>query len=161
MKFPIALLALTLAACSGRSPEPAPEASTLPAAVTPDPAAAIPLTGPAAGKWRQTAAFAGEAMPPHEICFDKQMSLADAQAMQQQAGITCSEQTFTPAGNGFQGHSVCRSGEATITSDTVVTGDFNTAYTMEITSTRDPAPRTAANPSVTKVTMERLGDCTP
>jgi hypothetical protein len=41
-----------------------------------------------------------------------------------------------------------------------VTGDFNTAYTMEMTSSMDPAPPGMPMPSTSTIQMERLGDCT-
>jgi hypothetical protein len=50
--------------------------------------------------------------------------------------------------------------ETTITTDIKVVGDFNTAYTMDSTSTMDPAPPgMPPGPSQTSIKMERLGDC--
>ena len=47
----------------------------------------------------------------------------------------------------------------TVTTDYAVTGDFSTAYTMQMTSTMDPSPPGLPSPSVTTIKMERLGDC--
>ena len=157
---------LMLAACGG-SEAPATTAETPAAGETPAtpaaPAAATPatLTGPAAGKWRSTVTTAGMTMPPSEICYDKQMTMEEAQAVQESAGVKCSENTFNAAAGGMTGHSVCKMGDMTITSDTQVTGDFASAYTMQVTASMDPAPTGVPNPSVTTVKMERLGDCTP
>ena len=49
----------------------------------------------------------------------------------------------------------------TITTDSKIMGDFNTAYTMDMTSSIDPAPPGMPNPSTTTIKMVRLGDCPP
>jgi len=87
------------------------------------------------------------------------MTMEEAQQMQQQSGLTCTEQTFST--DGKSGHSVCALQGMTVTTDYAVTGDFNTAYTMQMTSTMDPSPPGMTAPSVTTVKMERLGDCDP
>lgn len=152
--------ALLLAACGGEKTEPAAPAT--PAAETPAaaaPAASTPLAGPAAGKWKVSVSAGGMDIPPNEICYAKQMNMEEAQAMQQQAGMTCTEQTF--GADGKSGHSVCSMQGMTVTTDFSVTGDFNTAYTMQMTSSMDPAPPGMPQPSTTTVKMERLGDCDP
>jgi len=153
-----------LAACSGETSAPTtqtPSAGETPAAAAPAPSAAASLTGPAAGKWRSTTTAGGMTMPAMEICYDKQMTMEDAQALQRSAGVDCSENTYNATAGGMTGRSVCKMGDMTITSDMKVTGDFNTAYTMEITSSMAPAPPGMPNPSITTIRMERLGDCTP
>jgi len=159
-----AATAALLAACSGETSAPTtqtPSAGETPAAAAPAPSAAASLTGPAAGKWRSTTTAGGMTMPAMEICYDKQMTMEDAQALQRSAGVDCSENTYNATAGGMTGRSVCKMGDMTITSDMKVTGDFNTAYTMEITSSMAPAPPGMPNPSITTIRMERLGDCTP
>lgn len=163
-----AMAALGLAACS---PSPAPASDTAAApevAAAPEAPAMSPgsLAGPIAGKWKLTITSSGMTLPPQEVCYEKQVSLEDAQQMQQQAGITCSENAFTPSAGGVNGHSVCTMAangamkETTITTDIKVVGDFNTAYTMESTSTMDPLPPgMPPGPSQTTIKMERLGEC--
>lgn len=160
MKFALvaASAALMLAACGG----PTTPAGETPAAATPAaPAAAIPasMTGPAAGKWKVSVSAGGMAIPPNEICYAKQMTMEEAQQMQQQSGMTCTDQTY--AADGKTGHSVCTLQGMTITTDFAVTGDFNTAYTMQMSSSMDPAPPGMPQPSTTTIKMERLGDCDP
>lgn len=158
MKFALAAacLALLLAACGGPA-TPAPTGET-PAVATP---AAIPasMTGPAAGKWKVEVSAGGIAIPPNEICYAKQMTIEEAQKMQQQSGMTCTDQTY--AADGKTGHSVCTLQGMTITTDFAVTGDFNTAYTTQMSSSMDPAPAGMPQPSTTTIKMERLGDCDP
>lgn len=158
--------ALMLAACGGPT-TPATDGATPEAAAAPAAApAAAALNGPIAGKWKITVSSSGMTMPPQEVCYAKQVSMEEAQQMQQSAGITCTENSFVPTAGGMTGHSVCKMAanaampETTLTTDIKVTGDFNTAYTMESTSTMDPMPAgMPPGPSVTSIKMERLGDC--
>jgi hypothetical protein len=153
-----AAAALMLAACGGPT-TPATDAAT-PEAAAAAPAAAPAaggLNGPIAGNWKVTITSAGMTLPPQDVCYTKQMTMEEAQKMQQDAGMTCSEQTYAP--DGKSGHSVCTMQGMTVTSDFTVTGDFNTSYTMEMKTTMDPAPAGMAGPSVTSVKMDRVGDC--
>ncbi len=163
MKFALAAAsaALLLAAC-GEKTEPTLDGA--PSATAPMETAAAPSmpsgpTGPAAGNWKVSVSSSGMEMPPTEVCYAKQMSLEEAQKMQQQSGVTCTEQTFSP--DGKTGHTVCAMQSMTVTTDYAITGDFATTYAMQMTSTMDPSPPGMPSPSVTTIKMERLGDCTP
>lgn len=157
MKLQIAsiLLVAALAAC-GKSGE---STSGAPAAVAPAPN--VVMDGPAPGQWRMTTSMHGQAMPPVEICYKERVTFADAQKMQQQAGITCSENTYKRDGAAVVGHSVCFMEEmkTKMTTDTRITGDFNTAYVMELKSAMDPAPMPSMANTEMSVKAERLGDC--
>ncbi len=156
---------LALAACggpaapAGDTAAPATPEAAAPAAA-PVPAADAPV-GPAIGQWEMTLTAAGMSMPKQKICYKEQISFADAQEMQKQAGMTCSENAYTPTADGLTGRSVCTMDGQTITTDSKITGDFNTAYTMEMSSSIDPAPPGMPNPSTTTINMVRLGDCPP
>lgn len=160
-----ALAALGLAGCSPGAP--ATDAAGTPAAdSTAAPAAEIPAAmaeGPAAGKWRVTTTAMGQTMPPSETCYTKQVSFEDAEKMQQQSGVTCSEQSYKREGDAFVGHSVCAMDiggkKMTTTSDVRVTGDFNTRYTMDMTNRMDPPPMPGMEEQKMTIEMERLGDC--
>lgn len=161
-----AAAALMLAACSGETKAPAvdpaasPETAAAPAAPE---APAVPamtadaMAGPIAGKWRTTIIAAGMSLPPQEKCFDHQISFAEAQGEQQAAGMSCIEHTVTPTADGLMDHSICTKDGVTYTTDTKMTGDFNSAYTLESSVTIAGAPA----PAVTTIKMERLGDCDP
>jgi hypothetical protein len=166
MKFTLfaAAAAMTLAACGGESGTPAPAAgdSVAPAeAAAPAPAPTAMAPGPIAGEWEVTVTAMGMSVPPTKVCYTRAMTMQEAQEMQQGAGITCSEQTMAP--DGKSGRSICTMQGMTVTSDMKVTGDFSSAYTMEMTSTMDPAPPgMPAGPSTTSIAMTRLGDtCAP
>lgn len=161
MKFvmAVATAALLLAACGEKKEEPTLDGTPSAAAPAAAPAANSAAVGPAAGKWKVSVSAGGMEIPPNEICYAKQMTMAEAQEMQKQGGMTCTEENY--AADGKTGHSVCAMQGMTITTDFSVTGDFNTAYTMQMTSSMDPAPPGMPQPSTTTVKMERLGDCDP
>lgn len=150
--------ALALAACGGPTKPGTTSEAAAPEAAPAAPAAANAISGPIAGKWQVTITSAGMALPAQEICYEKQMTMEEAQKMQQDSGMSCSEQTFAP--DGKSGHSVCTMQGMTVTSDYKVTGDFNTSYTMDMTTSMNPAPAGVPNPSSTSIKMDRLGDCT-
>ncbi len=154
-----AVAALTLAACGGSETSAPTATGETPVAATAAPAAApAGPSGPIAGRWEVSVSAAGMTVAPTEICYERQITMEEAQKMQQQAGITCSEETY--AADGKSGHSVCTMSDMKITSDYNVTGDFSSAYTMEMTSSIDPAMPGMPNPSTTTIAMKRLGDCT-
>ena len=158
MKLHIAPLVLVaaLAAC-GKSENKGGEAVGTVAA--PATVAPLEIDGPAPGKWRLTTMMHGQAMPPVEVCYDHKISFEEAQAMQKQAGVTCSENTYRRDGASVVGHSVCMMDKTKMTTDTRITGDFSSAYTMDITSSMDPAPMPAMAHSEMQIKAERIGDC--
>jgi hypothetical protein len=164
-----AAAAFGLAAC-GPSEPASDTASTAPAADTaaPAPAAASAtapaIEGPAAGKWSVVMTAMGTTLPASEVCYTKQVSLEEAAKMQQQAGITCSEQSYRKEGDAWIGHSVCTmeagpAGPTKMTTDSRVSGDFSKKYTMEITSKMDPPPMPSMAEQKMTMTAERIGDC--
>jgi hypothetical protein len=148
------LLVAALAAC-GKSGSEGKSAAPLAAAPN------VTVDGPAPGQWRMTTSMHGQAMPPVEICYNERVTFAEAQKMQEQAGITCSENTYKREGAAVVGHAVCvmEDTKTKVTTDTRITGDFNTAYVMELKSTMDPAPMPQMAQTEMQIKAERLGDC--
>jgi hypothetical protein len=170
MKLAIAAAAATLglAACGPSEPAPDTASTATPAADSAAPAPAASATppaieGPAAGKWRMTVTAMGQAMPPTEVCYAKQVSLEEAEKMQQASGITCSEQSYRKDGDAWTGHSVCTMQGAgapiEVTQDSRVSGDFSSKYTIDLTSKMDPPPMPSMAEQKMSITAERLGDC--
>jgi hypothetical protein len=165
------LVTLGLAACSPSTPAAtdgaaaAPETAAAPAAPAAPAASAAGIEGPAVGKWRMTISAMGMALPPQEVCVDKQVSMEEAEKMQQKANIKCAEQSFKREGAVLVGRSVCSTDiggkTTTITTDTKVTGDFSSKYTMDMVAKMDPAPMPGMEEQKTSITAERLGDCDP
>jgi hypothetical protein len=169
MRFTLtAVMLAALAAACGEKPATTDGATPAVDAAAPAPAAASAaaapgIEGPAAGKWSITMTTMGQTMPPTEVCYDKQVSLAEAEQMQRRSGVTCSEQSYKREGDAWVGHSVCamdaQGMKMTVTSDTRVSGDFSSKYTMEMTNKMDPAPMPGMEEQKMTMTAERVGDC--
>jgi len=164
-----AVAAAALAACG--QPEPASDTASTAAPSADSAAPAAPdasatpaaIEGPAAGKWRMTVSAMGQTMPPTEYCYAKQVSLEEAEKMQQSAGVTCTEQSYHKDGDAWVGHSVCTMSAAgtpmKVTQDSRVTGDFSSKYTIDIISKMDPPPMPSMAEQKMSITAERIGDC--
>ncbi len=146
----LTLVALSAAACSKKEEAaPAAETAQAPAATAPGP----DIEGPKPGKWRMTTELASMPKPVVvETCLAK-TSFKEMQTAQQQAGVTCAEQTFRREG------ACSYPGGMKATIDSRFTGDFATRYVMESKTVMDPAPTPAMKETTIKVTAERLGDC--
>ena len=115
-----------------------------------------PMTPPPRkpGLWTQTVTTA-EMKQSTKICLDasteQKMKLWGAQA----GKSDCSQQSMTPhLGGGWDFHSVCNMGQSgTVTSDGTARGDFNSHYTVEVTSTTTGGPMPQAN-GVHKISIE-------
>jgi hypothetical protein len=164
-----ALAALGLAACDSKpaadgaatTGDSSAAAPAGPAA--PEPAASAALAadmeGPSAGKWRVTISSEGMPVMPNEVCYKAKTTLAEAEQAQRQAGVTCSEQSYRREGDAIVSHSVCTVQGMKMTTDMRVTGDFNAKYTMDMTTTMDPAPAPGMGTTKMSIVSERIGDC--
>ena len=90
-----------------------------------------------AGLWELTTQISGvskTATPPMVMqqctdeSVDRQMNKMSSDAMK------CSKQEMTKSGNSYVGDSVCTIGDATVTSHSEATGDFNSAYSVKTTA---------------------------
>ena len=146
-------VALLASACSKKEDvAKAPEA----ASATP---ALAEMEGPKPGKWKMTTVMAAMPKPvTMEVCIPK-TSFKEMQAANQQAGVTCTEQTLTRQGGDYVGHSTCTHSGGKVTIDSRFSGDFSSKYTMETKTVMDPAPTPAMKEMTMKITAERLGDC--
>jgi hypothetical protein len=68
----------------------------------------------------------------------------------------CSKQDMQRVGNTIVVDSVCQIGPMTMTSHAVITGDFNSAYTVKVTSKRAGGPSTPGAPpdGTTNMTLD-------
>ena len=146
-------VALLASACSKKEDvAKAPEA----ASATP---ALAEMEGPKPGKWKMTTVMAAMPKPvTMEVCIPK-TSFKEMQTANQQAGVTCTEQTLTRQGGDYVGHSTCTHPGGKVTIDSRFSGDFSSKYTMETKTVMDPPPTPAMKEMIMNVTAERLGDC--
>lgn len=162
------LVIACLSACSEKAPDAAAGSSSANDASMVDagasPAAmkkAIEEFGPAPGKWRLTMTTMGQTMPATETCYAK-TNFAEMQTMQADAGITCTENSYRREGADVVGHSVCTTKDGMkMTTDSRISGDLGSAYTMDMTSKLDPPPMPSLAEQKISITAERIGDCAP
>jgi len=146
---------LALAACQKKTETAATGEATTASATAPA-APAGPMTPPPrkAGLWEQKVSMA-QMTQSTKVCLDaatdKQMAWWGSQA----AKSTCAEQNITAhPGGGWDFHSVCKSpGGGTTTSDGTASGDFNSHYKVDVTSTTAGGPMPQAN-GVHKISIE-------
>ena len=156
----LALVAVLAAACSKKEEAAATDATTAAPPPASAPVAVADLDGPMPGKWKLTTELSAAPKPVTvETCVAK-TTFKDMETARQQSGVTCTEQSYRKEGADIVGHSVCQiQGGMKITSDTRISGDFNSRYTIEGKTVMDPAPTPAMKETTMKITAERLGDC--
>lgn len=112
------------------------------------PALALDMPARKPGLWQMTMSFAGRSVPGQVMkeCID-----ASTDNMMRNFGGSlqghCSKQTVSRSGGAIIVNSVCSFAGATTTSHSVITGDFNSDYTMQVTSTRHGGPPIPGQPS--------------
>ena len=128
------------------------------------PAAALDLPARKPGLWEIKMSMEGRniAMPAAQHCIDAEtdkLMSAVGNARQEM----CSKRDVQKVGSTIVVDSVCKIGEATSTSHAVVSGDFNSAYTVKITSKREGGPAVPGLPADGTTTMsidaKWLGPC--
>lgn len=116
-----------------------------------------------AGLWEMTMTFEGRGAPPQTMqqCIDAATDKSMQDMSQGMRGQTCSKREMKKVGDTIVFDSVCSVGAGTATSHGVVSGDFNSAYTVKINSKREggpPVPNVPAETSMT-VAAKWLGAC--
>jgi len=117
------------------------------------------------GLWEVKMVFEGRKLPAQvmkqctDAASDKVMNSNFGGSTQE----ACSKQDVTKSATGMIIDSVCKFGDSTSTSHAVVTGSFDSAYTVNVTSTREGGrPMPGATPGApTQMTIEAkwLGPC--
>jgi hypothetical protein len=109
------------------------------AVLTMAPAFALDMPTRKSGLWEIKMDFAGRKIPMQamqqctDAATDKLMTLNFGGSAEK----NCSKQDVSASGGTITVDSVCKIGDATTTSHAVVSGDFNSAYTVEVNSTRE------------------------
>jgi hypothetical protein len=130
--------------------------------------AAAELPTRKAGLWDVRMVFEGRSLPPRTMqqCVDAQSDkLMNSNVGGGNPAEKCSKRDIQRSAGKLTMDSVCKFGDATTTSHAVVTGSFDSAYTMHVTSTRAggrPMPGTKPG-QATEMTIEAkwLGPCKP
>ncbi len=125
-------------------------------------AAAQDMPARKAGLWELTMTFEGRNTPPQTMqhCIDAATDKAMQDMSAGARGQTCSKREVKKVGTTIVFDSVCNVGAGTMTSHGVVSGDFNSAYTIKINSKRE-GPAIPNMPAETQMAIDAkwLGPC--
>jgi hypothetical protein len=124
-------------------------------------AGAVELPTRKAGLWELRMLRAGSPIPEIAMqhCTDEATDKQMTSSLSPMAKEKCAKNETQKTATGYTTDSVCSFGGSTMTSHSEITGDFNSAYAVKVTSHNDKAP--AGTPPDTNVTMEAkwLGPC--
>jgi hypothetical protein len=128
-------------------------------------ALALDMPSRKAGLWEISMSFVGHKTPPQvmkqciDAASDKLMNANVGGSIQQK----CSKQDIERNGSGMTIDSVCNFGGGTTTTHAVMTGSFDSAYTMDVTSKRQGGPAVPGlspnGQSHTMISAKWLGPC--
>ena len=117
------------------------------------------------GLWELKMEFQGRNLPAQVMkhCVDAATDKLMNSAYGGSAQAACSKQEISHSGATMIIDSVCKFGDATTTSHAVINGSFDSAYTVEVTSTREgghPLPGVAPGAAThMKIAATWLGPC--
>jgi hypothetical protein len=117
------------------------------------------------GLWEINMTFVGRKLPVQKMreCIDAATDKLMNNNFGSSTEQTCSKRDIKKSADTMTVDSVCKIGAATTTSHAVVTGSFDSAYVMEVTSTREggrPLPGVAPGAATQmKLEAKRLGPC--
>ena len=129
------------------------------------PAFTLDLPTRKAGLWEIKMEFQGRSLPVQTMkqCTDATSDKLMTSNFGGAAQRDCSKQDITNSDGAITIDSVCDFGGATSASHAVVTGDFNSAYTVDVTSKREggpPIPGTAPGREThMSITAKWVGPC--
>jgi len=129
------------------------------------PAFALDMPARKAGLWEIKMVFEGRNLPAQVMrqCVDQATDKLMNANFGGSAQEACSKQDVQNSGGAITVDSVCKFGSATTTSHAVVTGSFDSAYTMKVTSKSEDGPSLPGTVSgaETHMTIEakHLGSC--
>jgi hypothetical protein len=124
-------------------------------------AAAVDLPTRKAGLWEIKMIRTGSPMPDATMqhCTDETTDKQMTSNLSPMSKDACSKNDIVKTATGYSGDSVCSVAGMSMTSHTEVTGDFNSAYTVKVTSHREGGPGGAARDTVMTMEAKWLGAC--
>ena len=120
-------------------------------------AGAMDLPKRKSGQWEiSTAQTGGPPGPVAQMCIDEK---TDDLTRQLAAGaVTCSKQEIRREGDRYVAESVCKIGESTATTRTVISGDFESTYQADIEAKYSP-PLMGMSEGRSTVAARWIGPC--
>ncbi len=125
-------------------------------------ALALDLPKRKSGLWDVKISRSSTKRPPQtfQMCIDQSTDDVTLQMGESVSRQACSKQQIRREGNRIVGDSVCKIGETTATSHTVVSGDFDRAYRGEIHTKYSP-PLMGTSENVILIDGKWSGPCQP
>lgn len=169
MRIAVICLASALALMAGCSKKPAERAASGASAAAPATTANAPTSAKGgiltphrkAGLWQlaiDTSGGPGVSFTG-QTCVDASTDQDFAWHGPHSTSQNCDKTVMRPTLGGLAFDSVCRMGKRTITSHGVVTGDFNTAYNVDVTTRMDPAQPGMPTEMRSQVKAKWMGAC--
>lgn len=127
------------------------------------PAAAVDMPSRKAGLWELKLEFVGRNLPGQTMqqCVDAATDKLMNQAFGGATKEACSRQDVANAGGVMTIDSVCKFGPATVTTHAAVSGSFDSAYSVDVESSREGGPpMPGGGKSHTRIAAKWLGPCT-
>lgn len=126
------------------------------------PALALDMPPRKAGLWELKMDFVGRNLPAQTMkqCIDPATDRLMNQAYGGAGKEACAKQDVSNAGGVMTIDSVCKFGPATVTTHSVVSGSFDSAYSVDVQSSREGGPPTpGGGKSHMKIAAKWLGPC--
>jgi hypothetical protein len=120
----------------------------------------IPLRKP--GLWEMKMGAQGPMLEMSmQHCTDETTDKDMSTAVSPMAKDTCSKNEITKTANGYTTDAVCTIAGTTSTTHSDITGDFNSAYTVKVTSQASGGAAGAARTNTMTIEAKWLGACKP
>ena len=127
------------------------------------PAAAADIPTRKAGLWELKMLFENRNIPAQSVqhCTDAATDKLMTSSFGGPGREDCSKKDVVVPGSTVTVDSVCKISSMTVTTHAVVSGDFNSAYTVKVSSTREGGPPGMAGSGSSNMTIEAkwLGPC--
>ena len=109
---------------------------------------------------REIKATPGQGVPPMVMqqCTDEAFEAQMQKTAMEQSKTMCSKNDIKRSGNTITSDAVCKIGSTTVTSQSMTTGDFSSAYKVEVKSTFNP-PLMGKTSDHTVMEARYLGPC--
>ena len=116
-----------------------------------------------AGLWELKMVRSGSAMPEMimQHCTDETVDKEMNNNVSPMAKQICAKQDIKKTATGYVSDSECNVAGISTTSHAEITGDFNSAYTMKITSQSSSGAKANTGDSTTQLEAKWLGACKP
>jgi hypothetical protein len=136
-------------------------ATTVLAALSAGRAAAVEMPTRKAGLWEIKMARTGSPLPDMTMqhCTDESTDKQMTATFSPMSKDICSKNDTAKTATGYTTDSVCSVGGLSMTSHADITGDFNSAYTVKVTSHREGGAGGAARDTVMTLEAKWLGAC--